>query len=439
MEAPSGVWTPRPGTEPATFGSKAGAPPPQTLALCRKLSNYQLVLNKEHRPLRWDLRFNIIKGVCDGLKYLHDAKIMHFDLKPASILLDEKMVPKIGGYGLSRLMGEVKTVGTMSYVGRLGYMPPEYIEKQVLSEKFDIYSLGMIIKKTVMGDMDYWKVWEMSERKLTEQVHYYWKRILEEIPSYPSVEEDCKQVLACIEIAILCTKNNRHERPSMEDIVYKLDMVDLKKNDSSSQIEKLSVNTLELCFPCNPKKAVHCSLQISNKGEDRVAFMLVANKSSKSYLAKLPLCGVVPPRCTYTHNLTMRKQSKPPSESVEFVTLQSVAVANHDLLCVGQGSVTVAYEEFFRKAEPAGYVVQELTLKAVCHTPAERSASKSTPSTIKIIATQNSQELSSIDLHPEEPLIVTTNHGGILRLWNYETMTTLNSIEVTDEPGMLVF
>jgi serine/threonine protein kinase len=57
--------------------------------------------------------------MCDGLKYLHDSEIMHFDLKPDSILLDEKMVPKIGGYGLSRLMGEQKTMRTMSSVGTM--------------------------------------------------------------------------------------------------------------------------------------------------------------------------------------------------------------------------------------------------------------------------------------------------------------------------------
>ena len=46
----------------------------------------------------WDMRYNIIKGTCEGLKYLHKDRgesLLHLDLKPANILLDENMVPKI--------------------------------------------------------------------------------------------------------------------------------------------------------------------------------------------------------------------------------------------------------------------------------------------------------------------------------------------------------
>ena len=56
----------------------------------------------------WHTRFKIIKGICEGLKYIHDEleePIYHLDLKPDNILLDKDMVPKIADFGLSRIFG----------------------------------------------------------------------------------------------------------------------------------------------------------------------------------------------------------------------------------------------------------------------------------------------------------------------------------------------
>jgi len=47
----------------------------------------------------------MIRGICEGLQYLHENHIVHLDLKP-NILLDDKMVPKIADFGLSRCFDE---------------------------------------------------------------------------------------------------------------------------------------------------------------------------------------------------------------------------------------------------------------------------------------------------------------------------------------------
>ena len=59
--------------------------------------------------LDWHMRFKIIKGICEGLKYMHkdqEEPIYQFDLKPDNILLDKHMVPKITDFGLSRIFGQ---------------------------------------------------------------------------------------------------------------------------------------------------------------------------------------------------------------------------------------------------------------------------------------------------------------------------------------------
>jgi serine/threonine protein kinase len=56
------------------------------------------------RGLEWHTRYEIIVGICKGLLHLHKEKhIIHMDLKPANILLDDQMVPKITDFGISRL------------------------------------------------------------------------------------------------------------------------------------------------------------------------------------------------------------------------------------------------------------------------------------------------------------------------------------------------
>lgn len=131
-------------------------------------------LSEKDLELNWHTCFRIIQGTCQGLKYLHDLFTMHFDLKPDNILLDAKMMPKIADFGLSRLLGGENTVRTKTPLGTIGYLPPEFINKQIISKEYDIFSLGIIIKRIVTG-MDYWNISHMDDRECIE--HYAEKRI----------------------------------------------------------------------------------------------------------------------------------------------------------------------------------------------------------------------------------------------------------------------
>ena len=74
----------------------------------------RIIIADASSGLDWDTRYKIIRGICYGLHYLHEewqasTPIIHMDLKPANILLDDDMVPKIADFGLSRLFGELQT------------------------------------------------------------------------------------------------------------------------------------------------------------------------------------------------------------------------------------------------------------------------------------------------------------------------------------------
>ena len=75
----------------------------------------RIIIADASSGLDWDTRYKIIRGICDGLHYLHEewqagTPIIHRDLKPANILLDDNMVPKIADFGLSRLFGELQKI-----------------------------------------------------------------------------------------------------------------------------------------------------------------------------------------------------------------------------------------------------------------------------------------------------------------------------------------
>jgi serine/threonine protein kinase len=80
------------------------------LLLKNMLPNSAFYSADELRGLPWDTRVLVIKGICEGLQYLHIEKhIIHRDLKPANILIDNNMVAKITDFGLSRMEENIQT------------------------------------------------------------------------------------------------------------------------------------------------------------------------------------------------------------------------------------------------------------------------------------------------------------------------------------------
>nr|AGT16236.1 hypothetical protein SHCRBa_027_K06_R_30 [Saccharum hybrid cultivar R570] len=134
-------------------------------------------LSDESCGLHWHTCYQIIKGICEGLNYLHNGygdPIYHLDLKPENILLDGNMMPIISDFGLSRLFGSTKTHMTQSNIkGTFGYMPPEYIDKRLISKKFDVFSLGIIIIRIMAGKLAYPKCVEMPGQQFIDLVIFF--------------------------------------------------------------------------------------------------------------------------------------------------------------------------------------------------------------------------------------------------------------------------
>ncbi|MFS7983449.1 putative glycerophosphodiester phosphodiesterase, protein kinase RLK-Pelle-LRK10L-2 family [Helianthus anomalus] len=91
------------------------------------------VLRGDNFHLDWNTLFQIAKGIARGLEYLHkgcNTRIVHFDIKPHNILLDEEFVPKISDFGLAKLCKTKESiVSVMGARGTFKYMAPEYFSR----------------------------------------------------------------------------------------------------------------------------------------------------------------------------------------------------------------------------------------------------------------------------------------------------------------------
>ncbi|XP_020179552.1 probable disease resistance protein At1g61300 [Aegilops tauschii subsp. strangulata] len=165
--------------------------------------------------LDWIKSYRIIKGICEGLHYLHQNCIVHLDLKPANILLDDNMTPKIADFGLSRCFDEKQSQAiTENMAGTLGYMAPEFHrgDKCTITYNSDIYSLGVIIIEMLTG-----KKWYPGYPDV-DNVLETWSNKLRKSQR----DTLLKQIRLCIDLGIKCTDGNQANRPNTSHIISRL-------------------------------------------------------------------------------------------------------------------------------------------------------------------------------------------------------------------------
>nr|XP_040247639.1 receptor-like kinase LIP1 isoform X2 [Aegilops tauschii subsp. strangulata] len=158
-------------------------------------------INDAFQGLECIKRYQIITGICEGLLHLHEKRILHLDLKPANILLDDHMVPKITDFGLSRCLDKEQTrTSTMNPCVSLGYSASESFAGKFTFAS-DIYSLGVIIVEILTGEKGYPE---------EEGVVKTWMNRLEGSNQW---ETQLEQVRVCIKIGMECIDSNPKKRP----------------------------------------------------------------------------------------------------------------------------------------------------------------------------------------------------------------------------------
>lgn len=183
-------------------------------------------------PLSWELRVKIIKGVANGLAFLHglDVAIVHRDIKASNVLLDNEFEAHIADFGLARRIEGADSHVSTQAAGTMGYMPPEYLGGYTAATvKGDVYSFGVLMFEVATGKRPNWpvreegrEIWmlEWAKKRIAENKHV---QVLDTSVPRKGLRED--QIYEFFKIANLCTNQKHYERPSMCHVVEMLDRI----------------------------------------------------------------------------------------------------------------------------------------------------------------------------------------------------------------------
>ncbi|XP_074565431.1 LRR receptor-like serine/threonine-protein kinase ERECTA isoform X1 [Curcuma longa] len=171
------------------------------------------------KKLDWEARLHIALGSAQGLAYLHhdcSPRIIHRDVKSSNILLDKDFEAHLTDFGIAKSLCISKTHTSTYVMGTIGYIDPEYARTSRLNEKSDVYSFGIVLLELLTG------------RKAVDNESNLHQLILSKASSNavmetvdPDVSSTCKDlgdVKKVFQLALLCTKRQPSDRPTMHEV-----------------------------------------------------------------------------------------------------------------------------------------------------------------------------------------------------------------------------
>ncbi|CAA2999799.1 probable LRR receptor-like serine threonine-kinase At3g47570 isoform X2 [Olea europaea subsp. europaea] len=175
-------------------------------------------------------RINIMINIAYALEYLHygySTPIVHCDLKPSNVLLDEDLVAHLSDFGIAKLLGEGESNAYTTTLGTLGYIAPEYGLEGSVSIRCDVYSYGIMLMEvfTQMKPSDEKFSGDLNLRSwINDSMPYAITEIVDSNLLGPE-EHDTKK-LRCLssvmELALNCSMENASERVNMKEVVTAL-------------------------------------------------------------------------------------------------------------------------------------------------------------------------------------------------------------------------
>lgn len=177
----------------------------------------------------WSQRIQIALGVGRGLLYLHEecsTQIIHCDIKPQNILLDEFYNARISDFGLAKLLLMNQTQTNTAIRGTKGYVAPEWFRNMPINVKVDVYSFGVLLLELIccrrnvdieMGDEEkailvYW-AYDCFKEGLLEHL----------VDNDKEAMDDLKNLERFLMVAIWCIQEDPSLRPTMKKVTLMLE------------------------------------------------------------------------------------------------------------------------------------------------------------------------------------------------------------------------
>ncbi|XBH66118.1 hypothetical protein VPH35_119577 [Triticum aestivum] len=310
----------------------------------------------------WPARYKMIQGICQGLHFLHDKLINHLDLKPENIMLDTHMTPKITDFVPDSLF---------------------------LQEVSDCICCTCYVLCAM-----------------------YWDE---------SLDENCPRARRCAEIARNCTDPDKHNRPTMHEIISDLDELEsiIARSPANQVItttivvpwtELIDVYPSELRFPFVPNQEIRCHLSMTNKTDSGVYCAIIPRVADR--YDECVFQGILRPRSTAVIKLSREAEEELPPDADMLEILLAIGCKN-----VHQ------YQQKLSTLSLDDDVSVEDTLKAA-HEFLGLELYRTMLTAVFVLSEDVDGDL--MDVHPTEPwVLIVKDSGNNVYIWNMQTKETI--------------
>ncbi|KAL3525848.1 hypothetical protein ACH5RR_014220 [Cinchona calisaya] len=189
----------------------------------------KFIQERSTRAVDWRVLHKIALDIARALAYLHDQcvpRVLHRDVKPSNILLDEDYNAYLSDFGLARLLGTSETHATTGVAGTFGYVAPEYAMTCRVSDKADVYSYGVVLLELISdkkaldpsfspyGNGFNIVAWACMLLRQGRAKEFFTAGLWDAGP-----HDDLVEVL---HLAVVCTVDSLSTRPTMKQVVRRL-------------------------------------------------------------------------------------------------------------------------------------------------------------------------------------------------------------------------
>ncbi|KAL6204081.1 hypothetical protein ACLB2K_021350 [Fragaria x ananassa] len=183
----------------------------------------------ESRP-NWYLRRHIALGTARGLFYLHEecsSQIIHCDIKPQNILIDDSFTARIADFGVAKLLRTDQTRTSTRIRGTKGYVAPEWFKNLPITAKVDVYSYGILLLELICCRKKFYEEAEDEDQMILADWAYdcYRQKKLHLLleTDDEKATDDIKTMEKCVMIAFLCIQDDPSLRPTMKNVIHMLE------------------------------------------------------------------------------------------------------------------------------------------------------------------------------------------------------------------------
>ncbi|KAL5754026.1 hypothetical protein ACOSP7_022246 [Xanthoceras sorbifolium] len=200
---------------------------PNKVLVYEYMSNGSLadILFTPERQLNWVERMGIARDIARGILYLHDqceTQIIHCDIKPQNILMDQNGCAKVSDFGLAKLMKPDETKTFTGIRGTRGYVAPEWHQKLPVTVKVDVYSFGIVLLEIICCRKNLDQSLPDDQVVLEEWVYQCFEG--GKLDQLVCVEEvEARQLERITKVALWCILDEPSIRPSMKKVLLMLE------------------------------------------------------------------------------------------------------------------------------------------------------------------------------------------------------------------------